>query len=175
MTAKPLALPTTAVLFLLILSTGCGTPVPLGAAEDAVFDADLVGLWQAVPSPDADDAQMLVLQFNDREYYVELREPGSEPFGEEVLRLRAYLTDLDGHRFVNLQGIDPEDTEREFIFYRYALDAAGLLTITEVELGDERDEEFETTEELRAFVRARLDDPALYGDTARFMRLDLVN
>jgi hypothetical protein len=116
---------------------------------------------------------MLVLRFNDNAYYVELREAGTEAFDADVLRLRAYITDIDGQRFVNVQNIDAlDEEERLYLFYTYTLSPEGLLTVTELQdvAGQDLDK-FETSEALYAFIRQHVNDEALYGDAMTFRRM----
>lgn len=151
---------------------GCGSVVPISDVADAVFVPDLVGQWRGV-TPEDEEGRMLVLRFNDSAYYVELREEGTEAFDEDVLRLRAYITDIDGKPFVNVQNIDAlDDDERLYLFYTYALSPEGLLTVTELQDVAGRDlDKFETSEALYAFIRQHMNDDALYGDAMTFRRV----
>ncbi|HMB92385.1 MAG TPA: hypothetical protein VKP65_16150 [Rhodothermales bacterium] len=159
-------------LMVLFIGVGCGSPVPISDAENAPFDEQLVGRWQATQTAD-ETVDMLILQFNDREYYVELREVKPDPSNEEILRLRAYITDVDGHRFINAQTIQDE---REYYFYTYALEPNGRLMIQELrDVEPQKINEFESSEALLTFVRQNVDNPALYGETTSLVRMPMAN
>ena len=160
------------VLFLALMWTGCGSEVPIQDSADAVVVNDLVGQWQLI-APESEEGQMLVLKFDEHAYYVELREPGSEPFDKDTVRLRAYITEVDGKAFINAQNIDALDEgDRTYFFYIYNLDPNGLLTITELQdVDDQKIDKFETSEALRAFVRQNLDNDALYGESMTLMKV----
>lgn len=163
-------------LIMLFIGLGCGSSVPISDASNAPFDKQLLGRWQMTPDSDVETGEMLVLQFNEGEYYVELKEVKPVPCEEEaeVLRLRAYLTEVDGHRLVNAQTIDA-DEKRQFYFYTYALQD-GRLTIQELRSIASQDiNAFESSEALLVFVRQNVDNPALYGEAATFVRLPLAN
>ena len=151
---------------------GCGSAVPISEADEALFEPGLVGQWQLV-APADEAGEMLVLKFDAHTYYVELRDPGSEAFDEDVLRLRAYIAEVEGRTFINAQNIDAvADDERLFFFYTYALSPEGLLTVTELQdIGEQKIDKFETSEALRTFIRQNLDNEALYGDSLTLMRV----
>ena len=155
-----------------VLWIGCGSAVPISEVDDAVFEPDLVGQWRLV-TPADETGEMLVLKFDAHTYYVELREPDSDAFDDDVIRLRAYITEVEDRAFVNAQGIDAvADDERLFLFYTYTLSPDGLLTITELQdVGDQKIDKFETSEALRAFIRQNLDNDALYGDSMTLMKV----
>lgn len=159
-------------LMVLFIGVGCGSPVPISDADNAPFDEQLVGHWQATQTA-GETVDMFILQFNDREYYVELREVKSQPSDEEVLRLRAYISEVEGHRFINVQTIQDE---REYYFYTYALEPDGRLMIQELrDVEPEKINEFESSDALLAFVRQHVDNPALYGEATRFVRMPQAN
>ncbi len=160
------------VVFMALMWIGCGSEVPISEAGEAVVVDDLVGQWQLV-TPANEDGQMLVLKFDEHTYYVELREPGTEPFDKDTIRLRAYITEVDGKAFVNAQNIDsPKDEDRVYFFYTYTLDPNGLLTITELQdVDDQKIDKFETSEALRAFIQQNLHNGALYGESMTMMKM----
>ena len=159
-------------LMVLFVGVGCGSPVPISDADNAPFDEQLVGRWQATQTAD-ETVEMLILPFNDQEYYVELREVKPEPSDEEVLRLRAYITEVEGHRFINAQTLEDE---RAYYFYTYALEQDGRLTIQELrDIQPQKINEFESSEALYTFVRQNVDNPALYGEVTSLVRMPMAN
>lgn len=160
-------------VFLALFWIGCGSPVPIQDSAEAVFVPDLVGTWRTLPAPGGEPGEMLVLNFNDREYYVELRERADGAPEADTLRLRAYITHVDGTAFVNAQPIDSmDDDERLFFFYTYDLSPDGVLTLTEVgDVNGQDIDTFETSEALYRFIRRNLDEADLYGESMALVRV----
>lgn len=162
------------LLFTPLFLTGCGSAVPLGAAEEAGFDRALVGRWQEVDAEDDVPAELLLLKFDAKTYFGEFRETEQGPLTlEDVVRCRVYLTYIDGMPFLNAQFIDSlEEDDRRYLFLTYRITDEGDLVLTALENVDGVDiEAFTSTEELAAFVRAHLNDDRLYGDSVRFRRM----
>ena len=160
------------LVFMALMGIGCGSMVPISDAAEAVFMNDLVGQWQLIV-PEGEDGQMLVLKFDEHTYYIELRQAGTEPFDEDTIRLRAYITEVDGKAFINAQNIDALDEEdRVYFFYTYDIGPDGLLTFTELQdVGDQKIDKFETSEALRTFIRQNLDNEALYGESTTLIKV----
>ncbi|MFB3132933.1 MAG: hypothetical protein ACE10K_10475 [Rhodothermales bacterium] len=154
------------VLVLFFVLCGClESEVPLSSSDQSIIDPRLIGRWELIETEeDEGPAGMLVLQFNDHEYYVEYyyeRDDGTVEF-PDTLRFRAYTTPIDGALFANLQCIGCD--ERTFIFYRYAVSEDGLLTVRAVEEELFKSATVETSEALYAFVKENLDKEALYDE-----------
>ena len=152
---------------------GCGSQVPIQDISEAVFVPELVGTWHIMPEPGSEPGEMVVLNFNDREYYVELRAQADGSPEADTLRLRAYITRVNGMSFINTQYIDSMDEdERLFFFYTYALTPDGVLTLTELNnVGDRRIDKFETSEALYTFIRQNLHDEDLYGASMALVKV----
>ncbi len=95
---------------------GCGSQVPIQDSSEAVFVPELVGTWQILPEPGGEPGEMVVRNFNDREYYVEIWEQTSGPAEADTLRLRAYVTRVNGKSFINAQYIDSMDDDKRLLF-----------------------------------------------------------
>ena len=153
--------------------TGCGSEVPIQDSAEAVFIPELVGTWQIVPEPGGEPGGMMVLNFNDREYYVELREQADGSPEADTLRLRAYITHVNGTAFINAQPIESMDAdERLFFFYTFALSPDDVLTLTELRDTSGRDlDGFETSEALYTFIRQNLHNEDLYGASTALVKV----
>ena len=152
---------------------GCGSQVPIQDISEAVFVPELVGTWHIMPEPGSEPGEMVVLNFNDREYYVELREQADGSPEADTLRLRAYITRVNGKSFINVQPIDSmDDDERLFFFYTYDLSPDDVLTLTELQdVGDQEIDKFETSEALYTFIRQNLHDEDLYGTSMALVKV----
>ena len=160
-------------LFLTLFWIGCGSQVPIQDSAEAVFVPELVGKWHIVPEPGDEPGELVVLNFNDREYYIELREQAEGSPEVDTLRLRAYITRVNGTAFINAQLIDSMDEdERLFFFYTYALTPDGGLTLTELrDVGHQEIDKFETSEALYTFIRHNLNNEDLYGASMALMKV----
>lgn len=160
------------VLFSLSVLCGCeGARVPLASSEGAPMDLRLIGRWEATGLEDGEDPQrLLVLQFNEHEYYLEyIAEDSDESLDlPDTLRFRAYTTPIERALFANVQCIDCED--RLFLLFRYALSEDGRLTVNVVS-EDVYETDFEASEALYAFIRENKDREALYEQTVTFRRI----
>jgi hypothetical protein len=168
---RPLAV---LLLFTPLFLTACGSAVPLGEADDAGFDAALVGRWQEVDAEDDAPAELLLLKFDDNTYFGEFRDTENGPLTlEDVVRCRVYVTYIDGVPFLNAQFIDPlEEDDRRYMFLTYRMTDEGDLVLTSLEDVEGVDlEAFATTEELATFVQAHLNDDRLYGESVWFRRI----
>jgi len=155
--------------------SGCGSLVPIGDSTEAVPVPELVGTWQIVEDTDERPDHVAVFNFNDTEYYVELQERKLDPSRADTLRLRVYITSVDGKRFINAQHIDSvKPDERVFFFYAYDLSPEGVLTLTELQdVGDQQIDKFETSEALHGFIRENVHNEALYGTSTRLVRVNV--
>ncbi len=152
---------------------GCGSQVPIQDSAEAVFVPELVGTWHIVPEPGGEPGEMMVLNFNDREYYVELRERADGSPEADTLRLRAYITRINGTAFINAQPIDSmDDDERLFFFYAYDLSPDDVLTLTELRDMSGRDlDGFETSQALYMFIRQNLHNEDFYGASMALVKV----
>ena len=161
----PLFFALTAFLF-----SGCeGAQVPL-ADPDQPIDSSLIGTWDIIDLPEGDDAtHMKVIAFNEHEYYVEMWEDGDDA---DTLRMNVFSTPVDGILFANVRCIDCED-EDEYFFFRYDLDAGGVMTLQGVHenIYTEVLNNFESTKDLYTFFLDNVRDTNFYDDEiARFKR-----
>lgn len=149
------------VLALCVVVSACyESPVPI-STQAAPYDQALVGTWQ---SSEDDDDRMSVLQFDNGFYYIETPW-GLGPADTTRLRARAYLTNVAGAEFVNVQDIQGED--RAYSFFRLTRHADGSISL--VPLKDMP--KFTSSAELHAYLREHLHDRAIYDNEARFTKI----
>ena len=153
----------TLTLALMLSLCGCYvSKVPMASSANSDLDPNLIGKWEKiVTEKDPTPVEMLVLQFNDNEYYAEYRD------ANELLRFRAYIVRVGEVPFINVQNI--EGDERSFIFVRYSVGEDGVLTLRELS-NDFVKSEFETSEKLYDFIKNNLKEDQLYDETGRFKR-----
>ena len=149
------------VLALCVVASACyKSPVPI-STEAVAYDAELVGTWQI---DDSDSDQLSVLQFDNGYYYIEM--PWNLGRADTTrLRARAYLTNVDGSTFVNVQDIQGE--ERAYTFYKLIKHSNRSVTL--IPLKDMP--RFATPNELATYLRSHLTDSAIYDNEARFRKV----
>jgi hypothetical protein len=115
-----------ALVLALVFTAGCPytSKVPLGQPDRNNFDLRLLGLWEGYDHAE-DVGPVLVLSFNDAEYYVETQNEENEPD-----RYRAYIVKVDGQNFLQLNEIGHEGAALEYIFARYTFDNDSTLSVT---------------------------------------------
>jgi len=162
-----------AAAFLLPMAA-CTYEHPLTAADPAVTDDQLVGLWHVPELADLGSADFMVLPLRGGRYLLTLAATGPEApelrpdartceralQGWELAQLYfiVHVSDLEGARFLNLESVCGDEG---YVFARYWV-RGDTLRFTTV---DNLEGSFESSAEIAAAVRARLDDPQLYGDT----------
>ena len=149
------------VLSALILA-GCGSSaVPISEVGDAPVDNSLVGVWREL-DPES-SAEFLVLKWDEKNYYVEVRmEPGAPV--DEIERFRAYTSVVEGTNFLNLLYLAESEEDRTYSFLTYALNSDGTLRIGELnDIADQNISDFTSSTDLRAFVRANVDNEQFHG------------
>lgn len=175
------------LMITLPLLWGCtGSKVPLSSSEGARIDQRLVGVWESVDPEEGEFGRVLILQFNEHEYYAEycsemeggeaqaketdstdaLKAPAEEL--PDAYRLRFFSTPVADAMFANVQCIDCDD--RSYLLFRYEISGDSLVTIREVS-EEVYESEFDTSEALHAFVRDNLEREEFYEYTLSLRRL----
>lgn len=136
----------------LLLLFGCSdVSVPLGPPETAPMMQELVGHWEAIDvSEEEGRGVMQLIQFNDHEYYAEFSHFEKNSTIPEVMRLRAYITPVDDHLFANVQAIEEELDDREYMIFWFDLANNDILSTVMI---DEDMSHITTSEELVSFVK----------------------
>jgi len=159
------------LLTLFLFLAGCyDSEVPMAPVKDAVFDAKLIGRWKAIGLEDDAAAKMVILNFNDKEYFIQhkLREKKDWSIRSEVYLCRAYTIMVDGISFCNVQYISSnEKVKRPFMFFRYAFSKDGILTWRWVS-NDLIKKKIKSSKDLYKFIRENMQNEKLYGKPLKF-------
>jgi hypothetical protein len=121
---KPWIVP---LIMILILPALAGCPVeshlPIAESGQHPIDMNLVGDWTGV-SADGDSSAVVVIPFNKFEYYVETTEkPGARD------RFRAFVFDVDGLEFLQVNEIGIEQSSGGYVFARLEFLPDGTVSI----------------------------------------------
>ena len=128
---------------------------PIGSPADAVRDNSLLGTWEATQE---NEKLTIKIQGRGAAGYLITAEGAGE---EETADFEAYVTAVDGQKFLNLRET-PGSPGEEWYYANYrSEDGRLLLRLVDDALFESRS--FASSEELRAFIRANLKDPRLYG------------
>lgn len=158
------------VLFFLLLAGCYDSEVPLAPVNEAVFDAKLIGRWKAIGLEHDEAAKMVILNFNDREYFIQhnLWEKRDWSVRSEVYLCRAYTIMMDGAAFCNVQYISSDEKEkRPFMFFRYSFSEDGILTWRWVS-NDLIKKKIKSSKDLFAFIKKNKNNEKLYGKPLKF-------
>ena len=150
----------------------CGCPYhsefPLGRSEVAPIDKGLVGNWLYKNTDQKESGIVTITPFNGSELLIVTREEGKSAHDF----YRAFLSVVDGEKFLNIQEIKPSNEERSWMFINYAV-SNGELTIKIVEDKLFKDKIASSTA-LNDFLRANVKNRELYssdgGKVLRFVQ-----
>lgn len=145
----------------------------MGVSNEVPVDVRLEGYWQSIDD-DKDEANVRIWVFNEYEYYVEWE---MEEEGPEVMRLRAFSTEVNEMLFANMVCVGCGDDEPEWFFFRYELESPDILVLQGV-----RDEhyrghmtEMTSIREIRDYVESQSSQADFFEDEiARFRRVERI-
>ena len=162
------------VLTIFLFLTGCyDSEVPMAPVRDAVFDAKLIGKWKQIDTKDDETSHMVILNFNDREYFVrfKLMEKKDWSVSAEVYLCRAYTIMVDGVAFCNVQYISSnEKVKRPFMFFRYFFSKDGILTWRWIN-NNLIKTKIKASKELYVFIKKNMNNEKLCGKPLKFKKL----
>ncbi len=97
--------------------------VPVAEPSALPVDGSLLGKWRCTPlDAEPDPAELLVLRFDEDQYYAEWRE------AEKVERYRAYPVKADGATFLSVRDLAPTG-DRPWTAVLYAVGKHGVLSL----------------------------------------------
>ena len=147
-----------AALGSLLLLTGCPyeSKVPLTTPRPGSLDPRLFGTWVGTGGAEADSNRILVVPFNDAEYFIELTEKNGT-----VSRYRAVGLDVGGQPFLQINEVSEEIPGKSFSLARYTLAPGGRLSVRLVGEKIVPKDLASDAKGLLGFVAAHLNNPEL--------------
>ena len=155
-----------------LLLTACIYDVPLVATADLPIDPAVLGIWEALPEETDDEGpreRIVVTQASANEYAIVHID------GDSAIYFRAWLAELEGVRFVQLQVTGDEhgpagaDETDLFSVVRFEIrDAELVMTALDTQYVDAN---LPTTEALQQAFTANKDRADLFGEPGRYRRL----
>jgi hypothetical protein len=156
------------------LLASCGSKVPIAPVDKAIEDDRLVGVWMAKDSTGHETIEGTVYKFNEKEYFVELREekPDSGKIKRDSLHVRVYIIEIKNKLFINAQIIDSVDEDkRAYFFYAYSfIEPDKLKLISLNDLSETKIDNFTDSPSLYNFVEKNIENEQLYGESFLFVR-----
>lgn len=149
------------ILSVVLIAACYESPVPI-STNARPLDAGLIGTWQT----DAEEGneQLSVLQFDNGYYYVEM--PWDRGSSDTTrLRARAYVTDVAGTLFVNVQDI--QGPERAYTFFKLMRHSETSLSLRPLK-GLPK---FASSAELETYLRGHRADSSIYDAETMFRRV----
>ena len=147
-----------AVMLLMLYGCPYDSEFPLTRSEDALIDTELVGNWTFRGKTPAEAGMMTISSFNEHEILIITREEGKC----ERDYYRAFVSIIDGVKFLNAQTIKPVSETRSWTLVNYAV-SGGELTIRIVE-DKLLKEKFSSSAALREFIKTHLKNTDLYSE-----------
>ena len=161
--AKRFALAAVAAVTLLVFAGCYTTTLNLGKAVDAKVDVQYCGDWHftwADKDGQSKSADLIVRNFDNRQYFVEWKEAGES----KPTRYSGFLVPVKDATFAQLTDLgdkgEPSDTH---CILRVQL-AGEKLTLRH--LNEDFFKDIKTDAQLRAKVEANLENAAMYAETA---------
>lgn len=137
--------------------------VPLSSSKRSRIDSNLLGNWRQIEMQDQEEPPIDIrfIKFNQREYV--LISPDTNDDGWSIMR--AYIVNLKGVLFLNLQSL--EEDERVFLFCRYSISVDKVLTLKLV--GKKLfKKEYKSSKKLNKFIKKNLKNSELYNMELKF-------
>jgi hypothetical protein len=143
--------------------TGCPyeSPVPLSDPGKSMIDPVLPGIWvNSKSNPDGTNDTLLIIKFNDHEYYLESHEIKNGKF--IVSRGRGFTTMVNNHRIINISALEEPG---KFYFARY--EVTGNMMILTYLSDNFIKKRFSSRRDFYEFCKENLDKEGFYetGDT----------
>ena len=149
-----------------VVLAGClQSEVPVAPSDQATVNRAYVGDWRFT-----DDKGKVSLyrvrNFNDREFYVELEEPGADAGGANgdrpVVRMQGFNISVKGVDFAHLRPLqDDGSLPREYIITRIGL-TDGQLEYRDLSSSFFKQHDIGTSAKLCRLIEQNLDNPAMY-------------
>ena len=157
----------------LLLLFGCNdSAVPLGPPETAPTIPGLTGTWEGLDvDQEGAHAEMHIIRFNEHEYYLEFAHYESPESAPEIMRIRAFITPLGDRLFANIQAIDEDFEDRNYMIFWFDMSEDDIIHSVMI---DEDMSHIKTSEELAFFVEDLVADDYLEtADVMRFKKIPL--
>lgn len=157
-------------VFVCLVLAGCDFTVPLSATPGMAIDTRAVGLWE-MSKPDGKTERLLILPFNDREYFVSW--PEAAP---TELYARAHLFRFSGmvlvqlYWFGNSDGAVPDD-ERNYQIATYTMtgDALEIRLLNADLIG----KDFRSAADLARAIEANNNNPDLFREIMAYKKVHI--
>ena len=155
-------------VFICLLLVGCDFTVPLSGTPGMAIDTRAVGLWE-MSKPNGKTERLLVLPFNDREYFISWPEDAPTE-----LYARAHLFRFSGMVLVQLQwfgnsdGVVPDD-ERNYQIATYAMtgDALEIRMLNPDVIG----KDFGSSADLARAIEANINNTDLFQEIMTYRKV----
>lgn len=156
-----------AIVLLPVLLVGCPLTgkYPLGDSRSAPMDDRYIGRWVVTMADHGDNERMLILPFNENEYYVEIRVDNDNVLS----RHRAYLTSIDNVHILNLQDLDNSVAKRNYSFIKISFAADDIISLRIVK-DNLLKMKNPSGEDLKRYIRDNIDNEEIYGKAISLKR-----
>jgi len=153
------------ILAVSIFLYGCPleSEFPLSIPETAQLDRDLIGNWKFINPEKEEVATIAIYPFNEHELIIISREEN-----KNIFAYRAFVTCLNGEKFLNVQEIDQTEDKRQWMFVNYSI-RGNRLTLRILEDTLMKNRKIDTPQALSGFIEKNLKDKNLYGEDSEML------
>jgi hypothetical protein len=144
---------------IILLLSGCPyySEVPISRSEVSHIDKRLIGNWLYKNTDQKESGLVTISPFNENELLIIIRDEGK--CAHDLYR--AFISEVDGENFLNVQEIKPSNEKRSWVFVNYWI-FSGELTIRIVEDKLFKDK-IVSSSALMDFLNSNVKNRDLYG------------
>lgn len=157
-------------LFICLVLAGCDFTVPLSGTPGMAIDTRAVGLWE-MSKPDGKTERLLVLPFNDREYFISWPEDAPTE-----LYARAHLFEFSGMVLVQLQwfgnsdgAVPDDDRNYQVAAYEITGDVLEIRMLNPGVIG----KDFGSSADLAGAVKANINNKNLFQEIMTYKKVHI--
>ncbi|MCG2721128.1 MAG: hypothetical protein L6290_03805 [Thermodesulfovibrionales bacterium] len=145
----------------------CGCPLesefPLSIPETAQLDRDLIGNWKFINPEKEEVATITISPFNDHELIIISPEEN-----KNISAYRAFVTCLNGEKFLNVQEIEKSEDNRHWLFVNYSI-RDNRLTLRILEDTLMKNKKIDTPQALSRIIEKNLKNKDLYSENSEML------
>lgn len=137
--------------------------VPMSLPGSYRSDLSLIGRWEKISDEtDGNGSEVIeFIMFNKNEYLIMTRDGGKSSPG------RAFITEISGVSFLNLQELS--ETDRQYVFCKFSINKNDQLTMSFISDTLFESIKPENSKNLRKLIKTHLNNPSLFNKEMKFL------
>ena len=154
-------------MLILLVFTGCPyeSAVPLGDPQKSVMDHDILGRWVNIRSnPSGSNDTLLIMKFNDHEYYIESHAIKNGKIKTE--RTRGFTTLIRNQKVLNITDLNEPG---KYVFARYEIKGEKMVASSPTD--NFIKESFSSSHDLFEFFKKNMDKEGFYEEADTLIKI----